>query len=199
MQKRSEETRARIMLAAVAEFGENGYEATSVSRICQASGVSKGAFYHHFPSKQALFLELLGSWLTLLDQQFNLVRSQADNVPEALIRMTGLMGDIYQTAGGNLPMFIEFWNQAGHDPEVWGTVIAPYRRYQEYFAGMIQEGIDERSLKPVDPQKTARVMVALAVGLLLQGALDPEGADWQDVTQYGFEMILNDLLFMETK
>jgi hypothetical protein len=41
---------------------------------------------------------------------------------------------------------------------------------------------------------TAQVMVAQAVGLLLQGLLDPDGADWQRVTQYGFQMILNDLL-----
>ena len=198
MQKRSQETRHRIMMAAISEFAQHGYDATSVAQICQAAGVSKGAFYHHFPSKQALFLALLGSWLDLLDAQFLVARTEAGTVPESFDRMTGLMEDIYESAGGSLPMFLEFWTQASHDPAVWETVIAPYRRYQEYFATMIQEGIDEGSLKPTDPQVTARVMVALAVGLLLQGLLDPQGTDWGQVTQHGFQLLI-DSMRQETK
>ena len=110
--------------------------------------------------------------------------------------MTELTGEIYRSAGGNLPMFLEFWNQAQHNPEIWQSVINPYHRYQCYFAEMIQEGIDEGSLKAIDPQMTAQVMVAMAVGLLLQGLLDPQGADWQQVTKHGFQLILNDLLAM---
>ena len=64
---------------------------------------------------------------------------------------------------------------------------------------MIQEGIEEGSLMPVDPHTSAQVMVSLAVGLLLQGTLDPDGSDWQKVTEVGFQMILNDLLVQESK
>ena len=197
MQERSLETRDNILTAAVEQFAQSGYEATSVAQVCQAAGVSKGAFYHHFPSKQALFINLLDRWLDLLDEQFALARFQTSSVPEALTLMTELTGEVYRAAGGNLPMFLEFWNQAQHNPEIWQSVINPYRRYQRYFAGMIEEGIAEGSLKEVDPQMTAQVMVALAVGLLLQGTLDPTGADWQKVTQFGFRMILNDLLKLE--
>ena len=80
---------------------------------------------------------------------------------------------------------------------VWQQVINPYRRYQRYFAAMIQEGIEEGSIKEVDPHKTARVVVGLAVGLLLQGVLDPHETDWSNTTQYGFQMILNDLIVEE--
>lgn len=194
MQERSLETRENILAAALQAFAQNGYDATSVAQVCQAAGVSKGAFYHHFPSKQALFIQLLETWLNLLDEQFALVRSQTSSIPEALSLMTELTAEIYRAAGGNLPMFLEFWNQAQHNPEIWQSVINPYRRYQRYFAGMIEEGIAEGSLKDVEPQMAAQVMVALAVGLLLQGTLDPRGADWQKVTKYGFQMILNDLL-----
>lgn len=197
MQERSKETHDGIMAAALEQFARNGYDATSVLQICQAAGVSKGAFYHHFPSKQALFLELLDTWLNILDEQFNLIRVQATSIPDALITMTDLTGEIYRSAGGNLPMFLEFWNQAQHNPEIWQSVINPYRRYQCYFAEMIQEGIHEGSLKAIDPQMTAQVMVAMAVGLLLQGLLDPQGADWQQVTKHGFQLILNDLLVMK--
>lgn len=194
MQIKSEDTRKGILNAAVDEFGKKGYTATSVSQICATAGVSKGAFYHYFSSKQALFLELLDSWLDQLDEQFTMIRSRTNNIPEALQLMTGLMANIYDIAGGNLPMFLEFWNQAQHDPEIWSAVIAPYRRYSNYFAMMIEEGVEEGSLKQVDSDAAARVMVALAVGLLLQGLLDPRGADWQKVTTHGFQMILNDLI-----
>ncbi len=63
MQARSEETRTHILEAALRRFANHGYSAASVDEICAEAGVSKGAFYHHFPSKQALFLELLNEWL----------------------------------------------------------------------------------------------------------------------------------------
>jgi len=63
-QQRSEETYSRILDAAAASFARNGYERTGVAEICHAAGISKGAFYYHFSSKQALFLALLQRWLT---------------------------------------------------------------------------------------------------------------------------------------
>lgn len=197
MQNRSIETHNQILNTALSEFAAHGYEATSVSQICTAAGVSKGAFYHHFQSKQALFLELLNDWLDRIDLQLKTVRGQSTSVPDALMTMTRLIENIYQVAGENLPLFLEFWVRASQDKVIWQQVISPYRRYQHYFAALIQEGIEEGSIKEVDPHTTARVLVGLAVGLLLQGVLDPYEADWSNTTQYGFQMLLNDLLVEE--
>jgi AcrR family transcriptional regulator len=191
MQKRSQETRTHILRAALDEFSQHGYDATGVVEICLAAGVSKGAFYHHFPSKQALFLELLRNWLALLDQQIAAARDRSLNVPQTMLSMTDLMTQVYQAAGEHLPMFLEFWSQARRDPAVWNEVIAPYKRYSDFFAGMIQEGIREGSIKQVNPLDTARVMVSLAVGLLLQGLLDQQGADWGSVTRNGFRILVD--------
>lgn len=51
--------RAAILDAAVAEFRQAGYEATSMDRIAEAAGVSKRTVYNHFPSKEALFAQIL--------------------------------------------------------------------------------------------------------------------------------------------
>ncbi|MEQ9640290.1 MAG: TetR/AcrR family transcriptional regulator [Alphaproteobacteria bacterium] len=48
-------TRARLVATAVALFGRDGYEATSVEAVLRASGMSRGALYHHFADKKALF------------------------------------------------------------------------------------------------------------------------------------------------
>jgi len=52
---RGEATRQRILGAARVLFGEHGYEHTSIEAVLESSGVARGALYHHFPSKSALF------------------------------------------------------------------------------------------------------------------------------------------------
>ena len=90
-------------------------------------------------------------------------------------------------------MFLEFWSNASRDQKVWEATIAPYRWYQDFFSGMIEDGIAEGSLRPVDPETAALVVVSLAVGLMLQGLLDPQGADWGQVTEEGVKMLLRGL------
>ena len=51
--------REAILDAAVAEFRDAGYDATSMDRIAASAGVSKRTVYNHFPSKEALFTRIL--------------------------------------------------------------------------------------------------------------------------------------------
>jgi AcrR family transcriptional regulator len=191
MQKRSQETRANILNAAQSLFAQNGYDATGVADICQAAGVSKGSFYYHFPSKQALFLELLDEWLSGLDVQLNLLRQVDQSAPDTLIAMTSVLPLVFQSAGDHLHIFLEFWIQASRDTTIWEATIAPYHHYQTLFASLIEEGITEGSLEPVDAQLTAQVIVSFAVGLLLQGLLDPQGADWEKVAKKGIQYLMD--------
>ena len=191
MQSRSEETRTHLLDAALKRFASLGYNAASIDQICADAGVSKGAFYHHFPSKQAIFLELLKGWLGAIDAAFEAVRQAT--VPETLIAMTGTLPAIFATADDRLLMFLEFWLQASRDEKIWKATIAPYRHYQDYFARLIQQGIDEGSFAPVDPQGSAKMVVSLAVGLLLQGLLDPGGTDWEKVGRESMHVILKGL------
>lgn len=52
-------TRARIVATARRLFAASGYEGTSTEAVLQESGVSRGALYHHFENKQALFAAVL--------------------------------------------------------------------------------------------------------------------------------------------
>ena len=56
---RGGETRRRILEVAAEAFAERGYAGTSVNDVLKASGVTKGGFYFHFPSKEALALATL--------------------------------------------------------------------------------------------------------------------------------------------
>ncbi|SDM68510.1 ScbR family autoregulator-binding transcription factor [Allokutzneria albata] len=55
----SDSTRERLLLAAAVIFDSQGFGQARLDDICQAIGVTKGALYCHFPSKDALALALL--------------------------------------------------------------------------------------------------------------------------------------------
>jgi AcrR family transcriptional regulator len=117
------------MKAAVDCFAEQGYTTTSVDEICRRAGVSKGAFYHHFTSKQEFFQELQNSWLAELDTQMDAIRWGAATVPEGLLNMAEMLRVVFQVADGQLPLFLEFWNQARQDPNIWQATLEPFGRY----------------------------------------------------------------------
>ena len=51
---RGEETGRKILYAALELMRERGFDKVSVRDICRTAGITTGAFYHHFPSKEAL-------------------------------------------------------------------------------------------------------------------------------------------------
>jgi len=191
MQKRSEQTKTQLLGAALKQFAVHGYDATSVEDICTAAGVSKGAFYHHFESKHALFLSLLKSWLEVI--RANLVELQKPTVPETMLNITEMMPGILETARDQLPMFLEFWLHASRDKSVWKATIEPYHEFREYFASLIEQGIREGSLRDVDPRIAGETILSMAVGILLQALLEPQGTDWGKATVQGMEIVMKGL------
>ncbi len=72
--RRKQETRERILEAAVELFGEVGFDATKVADICDRADVARQTFFNHFPAKSDLLAELYrvgGDWISAtLDSAF---------------------------------------------------------------------------------------------------------------------------------
>ena len=57
------ESKRKLLDAALRVIREKGYSATRVEDICEAAGLTKGSFFHHFDSKEALALAAAGYWI----------------------------------------------------------------------------------------------------------------------------------------
>ncbi|HEX8859754.1 MAG TPA: helix-turn-helix domain-containing protein [Actinomycetes bacterium] len=57
--ERGAATRRHLLAVATEQFLAHGYACTSLSDLIRAAGLTKGAFYHHFPSKEALAVEVV--------------------------------------------------------------------------------------------------------------------------------------------
>jgi AcrR family transcriptional regulator len=78
------ERKQQLLDAAAALFASTGYAATRIEDICRTAGVAKGLFYWYFPTKQALFVELVRT------MRHRLRRAQADAMApdaDALVRL----------------------------------------------------------------------------------------------------------------
>jgi AcrR family transcriptional regulator len=192
-QKRAIESRGRILTAAETCFAEHGYEGTSVAQICQAAGMSKGAFYHHFASKQQVFLELLEQWLSGFQLQMDTVWEREQDIPTRLLGMSSLLPEVLLQAEEHFPIYLEFWMRAMRDPLVRGVLIEPLHRYREFIVTMVENGIEQGSLKPNDPNTVATAILAVALGLLLQGVFDSQTTNWTTVSRDSIQMLLEGL------
>lgn len=64
------DARTRLLDAALPLFRQQGYTATTVDDLCRTAGVTKGAFFHHFESKEAAALAAVEHWNTLTGALF---------------------------------------------------------------------------------------------------------------------------------
>ncbi len=63
-------TKTKLLGAALHLVRQNGYDATTVDELCREAGVTKGAFFHHFASKEALAIAATEFWTEVTGQVF---------------------------------------------------------------------------------------------------------------------------------
>ena len=99
-------TKTRLLDAALMVIRSKGYSATTVDDICEAAGVTKGAFFHHFKSKEELAIEAAKHWGTTTSALFASAPYRA--LPDPLDRVLAYV-DLRKTIlQGELPKYTCF-------------------------------------------------------------------------------------------
>jgi AcrR family transcriptional regulator len=162
MQQRAVLTRSRVLLAAAEVFARTGFLSASMNDIVEAAGVTKGAVYFHFASKEALAV-------AIVEEQFaqwpGLVASVIEQSPDALTGIVALSyevgsrfrDDILTTAGVRLSFERELVHAAMPTPFVgWADIL------QDLFTKARREGLLRPGLLPAP---TARALVGGIFGI----------------------------------
>ncbi|MGY0468125.1 TetR/AcrR family transcriptional regulator [Staphylococcus xylosus] len=85
-EERKKETRNLLIDSAIDAFSKFGFQGTSIDKIAEQAGFSKGAFYAHFTSKEEIFL-------TILEQQMG---KHASSIQGEIVQQKSLTGLINQ-------------------------------------------------------------------------------------------------------
>jgi TetR/AcrR family transcriptional repressor of nem operon len=167
-------TRASILQTAAEVFAERGYADTTLSELIARSGLTKGAFYFHFSSKEQLAFAVLEEkqrqWLEFVSQRvLDKPRAidQLRALGPALIRLHREDPGAYSAS--------RLSRDLGRMPELAGSVRAQMRGWIELVADIIGRAQQEGDLRSeLDATALATILVAATDGLKdLSDILDP--------------------------
>jgi AcrR family transcriptional regulator len=160
------ETRRRILEVAAEAFAERGYAGTSVSDVLKASGVTKGGFYFHFPSKEVLALAALRQ---KQEQWTAAVMAAVLRHPRAvdqLAAMVDALCDQHEQDPACRAISRLSTELGDEHPELRPELGTQLTTWMDLVAALVRRGQDEGDIRPeVEPQVAAEVAVESFIGL----------------------------------
>jgi AcrR family transcriptional regulator len=169
------ETRTRVLDAAVRVFRKRGLYDATLEEISEAAGYTRGAVYSNFAGKEDLLLAVLEH---RLEPRFQALaaplieaRSAADQGEAMRMFMRGLLTE----ERSHLLLLCEFWGHAVREPRVRERFVQTRRARRALIEAMIERRL-ARHETPLrrSPSELAAGFLALAVGVLFEGIVDPE-------------------------
>src|SRR6218665_1035226 len=153
--------RDAIIQAAIAEFREHGFAGTSMDRVAAAADVSKRTVYNHFPSKDELFVAILGQ---LFERSQGLAGGAYAPTRALRVQLLELLEQKMQLL--NDPSFIDLSRVAMaemmHTPERAQDMVARLPEKEEGLATWVREAQRDGRLRAgVDPAYAAQQLQGL--------------------------------------
>lgn len=175
MPKLSEEAmsarRMHIIAAAEQCFAQVGYRATSIPDICKAAGISVGALYTHFASKEAI-VEAMAE--TSMRSKLETFRAAA---PQHSLRQARYLLDIVRQLQGEsgqraARLDLDLWSEATRNPRLAKLIQASLRQMLNQLQTVVRQSQDDHELNPDLPARSvAHILLAVGLGLEVQRAL----------------------------
>lgn len=97
------ESKANFLAAAIHVIRAKGYSATRIEDVCEAAGLSKGSFFHHFKSKEDLALAAADHFAATADRMF--AEAPYPDVADPLDRLLGYVDFRRALLQGEVPDF----------------------------------------------------------------------------------------------
>jgi AcrR family transcriptional regulator len=151
-------TRDRILDAALSVFAGKGYHRATVDDIVRASGTSKGAVYHHFSNKEAVFVALVDDFASRL----------ASAVAAAIGTHSGALGKVEAALTAALTTFADNERLARlillEAVALGATWDAKRAEVHDRFAALIQAHLDEARVEGAIPPVDTRLATLVWLG-----------------------------------
>lgn len=188
----SEERKNQILEAAIAVFARLGFQQTRMDDIAGQAGLSKGALYLYYKSKDAIISALLKHFFTqeLKHLQDFVVTERPEPVTEQILLLTRKMVEAMEWMGRLMPIAFEFYALAGRDKDVRQFLNEYYLTYRGDLARLIERGIARGEFRPVDANALAITLTALFEGIALLYFIDPHGLQWDVQTETSVQTLL---------
>lgn len=165
------QVRERIMAAAAGVFAEKGYRGATIGDVVKSSGLSVGAIYTYFPSKEALFLRTCDQ---VAERGLDALGIRLAGIPGTAERLSIAIAlyvesvDMFDGRPGQITL-IPAWAEADSEPDVREMLVRRRERLVATAQMLIRDGMVRHELPDwLDADATARAITALLDGLMLQ-------------------------------
>jgi AcrR family transcriptional regulator len=192
-QARSRATRKRILQHAAKVFARDGYQGASLNRIIRESGLTKGAFYFHFESKEAL---ALATFRYLQERFLGRMLERAGGPEDGLASLAHVL----RTRARLLreEPTLEALLRIGAELGATAGPASEFRAFQDLtlgqFAELVRRGQAEGVIRSeLDPQATAELIFAAVVGTDRVSRLVSRRADLEERTEHLIEVLTHGL------
>lgn len=192
----SEERRNQIMEAAINVFARQGFHEARMDDIAQEAGLSKGALYLYYKSKDAVITAILKFIFVQAMKRVHVfaVTDDGTTVREKLERLNGYLATEMRWMVATLrPIMFEFYALAARDKEVRLLLKDYFQEYRSALTTLIRRGIERGELRAVDAEAAAITHTALYEGLALLAVVDPQAMDWGRSSEVALGLFLDGL------
>jgi len=189
----SEERQKQILDAAIKEFARHGFHATRMEDIARASGLSKGAVYLYYKSKDAIITALMRTLFAWELRGARAVMEAEGSAADRLLAITRMLAEEFERMAVAMPILLEFYAVAFRQSSVREYLSQMYEEFRAPLAGLIQQGIERGEFRAVEPEEVALTWIALLEGLALLWVVNPRGLAWREQAEAAVHLLLDGL------
>lgn len=159
MQTDTRSVRERILSAAVQLFAQYGYHAATMRDIARISGIQAASIYYHYPSKQALLVEIMDTYMHNLNA--NLQRIMQEPLPVEQRLHEAIANHIRLHTTYKAEFFIIDTEIRALEEGQRGTIMALRDQYEMLLQGLLGEGIEQGMFRRVDIKVASYALIAM--------------------------------------